>query len=256
MPFGFDSVSCGNQLHLGENEEKILVGIRGAADLQGPILIGSNGNYPQVGASLMVAPLSNSDSPTPSTSGNLCGVNNSPYSLAVIGDAVIFDNLEVNKTIHAGADIVAQGDVKSQCGGHRLSLKKNFDISHPIKDGWRLRHTCLEGPSNDVYYRGRLVNDHKIILPEYWKELVDKESITVSVTPIGGPQDIYVASIHNNVIYLESYESEEIHCFYHVYGERKDGEKLIVEYEGETPADYPGNSEEYSIVGWDYDTQR
>jgi hypothetical protein len=38
-----------------------------------------------------------------------------------------------------------------------------------------------------------------------------------------------------------------------VYGERADGEKLIVEYEGESPADYPGNNDEYSVVGWNYD---
>lgn len=256
MPYGFDSVSCGNQLTLGANEEKILVGIRGSGDIQGPVLIGGEGNYPQVGAALMVAPLSNPDSPAPTTGGNLCGVNNSPYSFAVIGDAVIFDHLDVNKNIHAGGDIVAQGDVRSQCGGHRLSLKKNFDIAHPSKPGWRLRHTCLEGPSNDIYYRGKLSNENKVVLPDYWKNLVDKNSITISITPIGGPQNIYVTSIEDNVIHLDCSETNEIHCFYHVYGERIDGEKLIVEYEGETPADYPGNSEEYSVVGWNYDTKR
>jgi len=65
-----------------------------------------------------------------------------------------------------------------------------------------------------------------------------------------------VTSIEDNVIHLDCSETNEIHCFYHVYGERIDGEKLIVEYEGETPADYPGNSEEYSVVGWNYDTKR
>ena len=44
-----------------------------------------------------------------------------------------------------------------------------------------------------------------------------------------------------------------INCSYVVYGERADGEKLIVEYEGESPADYPGNNGEYSVVGWNYD---
>ena len=38
-----------------------------------------------------------------------------------------------------------------------------------------------------------------------------------------------------------------------VYGERKDGEKLIPEYIGLSPSEYPGDNEQYSVVGWDYD---
>ena len=257
MPFGYDTVSCGNQLHLGSNEELILSGVRGSADLQGPVLIGSNGVFPKVVASLMVTPLKNSDAPAENIPGGLCnGVNHSPYSLAVAGNAVIMENLDVNLALNVGTNIIAAGDVSSFCGGHRLSLKKNFDIPHPSKLGWRLRHTCLEGSSNDVYHRGKLISDHKIILPEYWKDLVDSETITVSITPIGESQDIYVKTIDNNIIYLNSDDSKDIHCFYHIYGERKDGEKLIVEYEGDTPADYPGNNDEYSVVGWNYDTKR
>ena len=30
-------------------------------------------------------------------------------------------------------------------------------------------------------------------------------------------------------------------------------ERLIPEYEGETPADYPGNNDEYSVSGYHYD---
>ena len=32
-----------------------------------------------------------------------------------------------------------------------------------------------------------------------------------------------------------------------------DGERLIPEYEGESPADYPGNNDEYSVSGYHYD---
>ncbi len=35
--------------------------------------------------------------------------------------------------------------------------------------------------------------------------------------------------------------------------ERADGERLIPEYEGESPADYPGNNDEYSVSGYHYD---
>ena len=44
-----------------------------------------------------------------------------------------------------------------------------------------------------------------------------------------------------------------INCHYHVFGDRKDGDRLIPEYEGESPADYPGNNDEYSILGYHYD---
>ena len=44
-----------------------------------------------------------------------------------------------------------------------------------------------------------------------------------------------------------------INCFYLIYGTRSDGERLIPEYEGETPADYPGNNDEYSVSGYHYD---
>ena len=38
-----------------------------------------------------------------------------------------------------------------------------------------------------------------------------------------------------------------------MFGDRKDGDRLIPEYEGESPADYPGNNDEYSILGYHYD---
>ena len=44
-----------------------------------------------------------------------------------------------------------------------------------------------------------------------------------------------------------------IHCSYIVHGTRNDLDPMIVEYEGETPADYPGNNNQYSIAGYHYD---
>ena len=114
-----------------------------------------------------------------------------PYSLAVSGPAAVLGNLDSSETINAGANVYAQGHVISNCGGHVLAAKKNFDIKHP-KEGWRLRHTCPEGPSNDVYFRGRVTNKTEIILPSYWKGLVDWTTITVNLTPIGAHQNVIV----------------------------------------------------------------
>ena len=82
-----------------------------------------------------------------------------------------------------------------------------------------------------VYYRGRN-KTNEITLPDYWKDLVDADSITVQIQPIGHPQNIIVKEFDNEKIIIDS-ENTWIDCFYHVYGERKDVNKLIVEYQGE-----------------------
>jgi hypothetical protein len=165
-------------------------------------------------------------------------------------------NLLALENIQANGRIVANGDVYSNGGGHRLSAKKNFDIPHPIKNGWRLRHTCLEGPENGVYFRGKLKDSNYIDLPEYWKKLVDTESINVNLTPMGTYQELYYEiSDCGTKIKVINNSGGTINCSYIIYGERIDGEKLIVEYEGDSPADYPGNNDEYSVVGWNYDVR-
>ena len=229
--------------------------ITGAAYLQGPVQIGKDGDFPSRWATLMVGSLENNQSEDPAIPGSLCTGLNNPYSLGVIGDAAILDNLDVSVSIAAGKDIVAQGEVMSRCGGHILSAKKNFDIKHPTKEGWRLRHTCPEGPSNDVYIRGRLTGKTEIELPEYWKGLVNERSLSITLTAIGAHQDIIIKRWDDEKVYLQSKGNMPIDCFYHIFAERKDGERLIVEYPGETPADYPGNNDEYSVSGYHYDTK-
>jgi len=237
--------------------------IRGSSYTQGPALIGNHAIFPSIYATTMIAPLTNSESPPPIIPGALSAcapVNNSPYSLAVIGDAAVFNNMDVNLsitagvTVRAGLLIVSQGDVWSFCGAHRLSKKKDFDIPHPSKDGWRLTHACVEGPEAAVYFRGRITSKNEIDLPSYWKDLVDIQSLTVSLTPIGSHQDVIVKRWDDSKIYLQSKGNMPIDCFYHVYAERKDTEKLIPEYEG-TIEDYPGDNNQRSIVGYHYDVQ-
>ena len=68
---------------------------------------------------------------------------------------------------------------------------KSFDITHPNKEGWRLRHVCVEGPEDGpIYIRGKL-EGNLLQLPDYWENLVDKESISVHLTPIGVHQDLF-----------------------------------------------------------------
>ena len=124
---------------------------------------------------------------------------------------------------------------------------RDFDMPHPTKNGWRLRHVCLEGPEAAVYVRGRLTNSDKIELPEYWSGLIDPETITVSLTQIGSSQDLIVEKIPwGKTIHIKSGNATAIDCYYYVQAERKDGEKLIVEYEGTSIDDYPGDNSLYT----------
>ena len=115
---------------------------------------------------------------------------------------------------------------------------KPFDIKHPSKVGWRLRYACIEGPEVGVYHRGRVRNEKIIRLPEYWKDLVHIDSISVQLQPIGAHQNIIVKRWDDQFIYLQG-QGLPIDCFYHVYAARKDVNPLYVEYEGESWKDYP-----------------
>ena len=146
------------------------------------------------------------------------------------------------------------GNVTS-CSG-KSSGAKSFDIEHPSKEGHRLRHVCVEGPTSDVYVRGRLKDKNVIELPEYWKGLVDSDSVTVHLQPIGDRHfHLNIVEVDNQKIVVKEADDKPIDCFYHIYGERKDVQKNIPEYEGESPADYPGDQSDYSIAGFTYDVR-
>jgi hypothetical protein len=117
--------------------------------------------------------------------------------------------------------------------GALQAATKSFLIPHPTKPGMQLRYGSLEGPENGVYIRGKLKGKSKIELPEYWTKLVDPDSITVTLTPIGKHQKLYVEDIADNVVTVanDGLFAGEINCFFVVYGERVDVDKLIVEIE-------------------------
>jgi hypothetical protein len=113
--------------------------------------------------------------------------------------------------------------------GTLFAVAKSFRIPHPTKTGKMLVYGVLEGPENGVYVRGRLTGSNTIALPEYWTKLVDPDSITVNLTPIGNFQQVYVENITDNVVYIGS--ENAIDCFFTVWAERVDIDKLVVETE-------------------------
>tara|TARA_B100000900_G_C20583716_1_gene718632 strand:- start:576 stop:875 length:300 start_codon:yes stop_codon:yes gene_type:complete len=88
--------------------------------------------------------------------------------------------------------------------------------------GKDVTYSCLGGPENAVFYRGRLKHAKEIVLPEEWVKMVDESTITVSITPIGAHQDIIVKGVQNNKVVLQSKAGMPIDCYYHVFAERID----------------------------------
>ena len=211
--------------------------------IQGPLQVGAVDTFPSATASVMIGRTDTITTPLAlNTRGNVTieGDGGTANGLWVTGGASV-DSLYVQ------GDVYVTGKV--DCGNKgRLASRfssadarpKPFDIHPPTKgEGNRLRYACIEGPEVGVYCRGRLRNQTQIGLPYYWKDLVNIESISVQIQPIRAHQDIIVKRWDDEFIYLQSNGGLPIDCFYHVYGERKDINPLIVEYEGDSWQDYP-----------------
>lgn len=116
---------------------------------------------------------------------------------------------------------------KLAVNGSFAATTKSFVIDHPTKPGKKLRYGSLEGPENGVYVRGRS-STTVIELPDYWTGLVDPDSITVQLTAIGSAGHVWVESIEDNKVYIKFKSCKSY--FYFIQAERKDVEKLVVEF--------------------------
>ena len=107
------------------------------------------------------------------------------------------------------------------------ATEKSFVIDHPILPGKKLVYGVLEGPEHAVYCRGK-ISGEVIQLPEEWTGLVDQESITVQLTPIGRHQNLYVVDIKNNQVLIKNGDllSSRISAHYFIQATRKDVKPL------------------------------
>ena len=252
MSFNLDDVNVGGQLKVGsgvvpavgEGDKRV----NGSVYAEGPVQIGDQGAFGSNTATLMVGRTTNSDadcSPA-ALSVNVKGCQQ------IDGDSGMANGLLVSggstkNAVYVIGDLFVTGDIDGGNKGRLASRfatadglpPKAFDIEHPTKGkGWRLRYVCLEGPEAGVYFRGRLKNEKVIKLPDSWKGLVHTDSISVQLQPIGSHQNIIVKRWDDDFIYLQG-QGLPIDCFYHVYGERKDVNSVLVEYEGNSRYDYP-----------------
>jgi hypothetical protein len=114
--------------------------------------------------------------------------------------------------------------------GDLSATSKSFLIPNKLKPGYMLRHGSLEGPEHGVYHRGKLNGSGIIDLPEYWVWLVDENTITVQITPIGEFQKYVIKSISTTQIEISNLDgTDNLNCFYIIHGERKDIDKMIVD---------------------------
>lgn len=134
-------------------------------------------------------------------------------------------------------DAASAGVLRAEIDYAVAQPAKPFDIPHPSKEGMRLRHVAIEGPEIAVYFRGKSFNNI-IKIPDYWKNLVDYSTITITITPFGFKQNIWVDRIENDKIIVGS-DYDAIQYYYRVEAERIDMDRLVVEYEGNSIEDYP-----------------
>ena len=175
-----------------------------------------------------------------------------------LGNLAVDTNLQVGATGVYGGNVTAPTFIGNLIGNvtGRASGNKSFDIPHATQPGKRIRHVCAEGPEAGIYVRGRLTGKNTINLPDYWEGLVDPDSITVTLTQIGSSQDLIVESIDwGKVVKIRSGTASNIDCFYEVWVARyinreNPEEKLHVVYDGESPADYPGNNDNFIVGGF------
>jgi hypothetical protein len=161
------------------------------------------------------------------------GSNSGAMAITTDGKVTVAHSIRVG---YGETDTTTPGATHTlDVNGSFAATTKSFVIDHPTKEGKRLRYGSLEGPENGVYVRGRLKGDNRIQLPDYWTGLVDEDTITVNLTPIGNQQSLFVEDIADNQILIggcrKHVDAWDINCFYTVYGERKDVDQLVVEYD-------------------------
>ena len=152
-----------------------------------------------------------------------------------IGDGHAF-NKRRDLLVARSGSIEIHGNITGSGGANPTNISidgtleaavKSFVIPHPTRPGNKLKYGVLEGPEHAVYYRGKTTTS-TIELPEEWVGLVDEDTITVQLTPIGQHQNLYVSEIKDNKIFIKNGNmfSSKIQAYYLVHGTRKDVDPL------------------------------
>jgi len=223
-----------SQLFWDDTNNRLGVGISSPSqslDVNGSVLLRSNA---QILGNLVVnnsgrignLSVTNTTAATSTTSGALVVAGGASIAGNVwAGNAFITSNVGVGTSVMVGGYVLT-------VNGALAATSKSFVIDHPTKPGMKLQHASLEGPENGVYLRGKLTNCDRIMLPDYWKNLIDLNTITVNLTPVGKHEKLYVREVTDEYITVgidTTRRKPLINCFYTVYAERTDIPKLRIE---------------------------
>jgi len=147
---------------------------------------------------------------------------------AAIGSTIFTVSTTSATNIKVGIG-VSNPQFELEVNGEISATNKSFVINHPTKPGMKLRYGSLEGPENGVYVRG-ISTSNIIDLPDYWLGLIDYNTVTVHLTPIGKNNSHYFVKCEDNKVYIGTSLFKKINCFYSIWAERRDIPKLTVEY--------------------------
>ena len=113
-----------------------------------------------------------------------------------------------------GSTLAVNGSFTATC--------KSFLVDNPVTGG-QLKYGVVEGNEHGVTVRGSTCCG-TIDLPAEWDWLVEEDSVTAQITPVGGPHQPYIVSQDNKQVVVCSDG-----CYnYNIYGTRKDVEPLEV----------------------------
>jgi hypothetical protein len=162
------------------------------------------------------------------TASYVMGGTGTAETASYLGDSTYYvDPNGPNDSANLLGDVTVSGSVN--ISGSLFALSKSFRIKHPSKLGMTLQHGVLEGPEHAVYIRGKVDGDDSTIeIPDFWKGLIDPETITVQLTPYGHTLTPAVKEIDwdNKIIHLFYHSTP---CFYFIQATRIDIPQLIVE---------------------------
>ena len=172
--------------------------------------------------------------------GNNISLENGTVNSLNIGGVIFAKNINSNKSgtpLKTSVDNALVGigtpnpKYTLEVNGSFGATSKSFLIKHPDpnKVGKYLEHGVTESPEHTVFVRGKLIDNNIIQLPDYWPYLVDTDTITITLTPRGIYQKLYVVDIVDNQIIVGNEDNTTIDCYYYIVGERKDIPKLITE---------------------------
>ncbi|MBV8516039.1 MAG: hypothetical protein JO197_01435 [Acidobacteria bacterium] len=116
---------------------------------------------------------------------------------------------------------------------------KNFAVVDPADSKKAIYYAALEGPEAGTYYRGTAKTvDGKVViqLPGYFSRITETERMTVQITPVGAPGQLYVAEkTPEKVVIKVADGAPDAEFDYFVQGIRKGYLDFEVERENNLP---------------------